>query len=357
MPDPRVEKLAGVLVNYSNQIRPGDRVLLQGSTLAEPLLKAVYTATLEAGGHPLLWTQLPGISEILLRHGSETQLDHIPEPIQLAFETYDAGISIWGNENTKALTSIDPARMARYNQAQGKLLMKMIERIGTKAFRWVGTQFPTHASAQDADLSLTEYEEFVYQACLPDFEDPIGYWGRFSVCQVRVVASGTDLQLEFTGRQFENCDGHENMPDGEVCASPVEDSVNGHVTFTYPANYQGREIEGIQLWFEQGRVVRAAADKGEEFLQCVLDVDPGARYVGEFAIGTNRGITRFTRNTLFDEKISGTFHMALGASLPETGGKNVSAIHWDIVCDLRDGGQIWIDDQLCYQNGEFLIEM
>ncbi|MFZ5916297.1 MAG: aminopeptidase [Chloroflexota bacterium] len=365
MADPRVEKLADVLVNYSTAIQPGHKVMIQGSTLTEPLIQAVYVKVLQAGGHPLVQAQLPGMSELLFRHASDEQLEHIPEPIQVAFKTFDAAISIWGSANTKSLSNVDPAKLVRANRAQMELMKTMLQRIATGEFRWVGTQFPTNASAQDAEMGLVEYEDFVYGACLPDVDDPVGYWKRFSAWQqkvanwfdgkerVRVLGPDTDLRLNIAGRKWVNCDGHENMPDGEIFTGPVEDSVQGQVHFSYPAVYQGREVTGVRLWFEKGRVVRASAAKNEDFLLQTLDTDEGARYVGEFAIGTNEGISRFTKNTLFDEKINGSFHMALGASLPESGGVNESAIHWDMVCDLRDGGEIWVDDELLYKNGTF----
>jgi aminopeptidase len=217
-------------------------------------------------------------------------------------------------------------------------------------------------------MSLSEYEDFVYGACMPDMDDPIGYWKRFSARQqkfvdwmegrkrIRVSAPGTDLSLNVEGRRFINCDGKENMPDGEVFTGPVEDSVEGYVYFSYPAIYNDREVDGVRLWFEKGKVVKASAEKNEKFLLEMLDTDEGARYVGEFAIGTNEGIIRFTRQILFDEKINGSFHMALGAGLPESGSCNESAIHWDMVCDLRNGGEIWVDDQLLYKNGKFILK-
>jgi aminopeptidase len=277
------------------------------------------------------------------------------------------GISICGSSNTRALSGVDPAKVQLANQAQAELLQTMLKRIADGSYRWVGTQFPTNAGAQDAEMGILDYEDFVYGACLPDMDDPVGYWQRFSAWQakivewlkgkdqVRVVGPETDLRLSVTGRAFENCDGRENMPDGEVCTSPVENSAEGYVHFSYPAVYQGREVTDVQLWFEEGKVVKATAEKNEEFLLSVLDTDDGARFLGEFAIGTNKGITRFTRSTLFDEKIDGSFHLALGAGLPEVGGVNQSAIHWDIVCDLRDGGEIWVDDELLYKDGEFVI--
>ena len=244
-----------------------------------------------------------------------------------------------------------------------------MQRSAAGELRWTSTLFPTSAYAQDADMSLSDYEDFVYGACLPDREDPVGYWRRFSAWQqgivdwlkgreqVHIVAPGTDLRLSVAGRSFINCDGRKNMPDGEIFTGPVEDSVEGHVYFSYPAIYQGREVMGVRLWFEKGRVVRASAEKNEAFLLATLDIDEGARRVGEFAIGTNQGVTRFTRQILFDEKINGSFHMALGAGYPETGSENESAIHWDMICDMRDGGEIWVDDDLLYRDGAFAIEV
>jgi len=369
MTDPRVEKLADVLVNYSVAVRPGDKVLVQGSTLAEPLLEAVYARVLQAGGHPLLLAFLPDTDELLFRYASDEQLQHVPEPLELVMETYDVRISIGGAENTKALSNVDPARMVLHDQAYTELMKIFMQRSASGELRWTGTLFPTNAYAQDAEMSLSEYEDFVYGACLPDMDDPVGYWRRFSAWQqkivdwlegrerVHLIGPETDLRLSIAGRVFINCDGHENMPDGEVFTGPVEDSVEGHVFFSYPAIYRGREVTGVRLWFEGGRVVKASAEKNEDFLLQTLDTDGGSRRVGEFAIGTNAGITRFTRQILFDEKINGSFHMALGAGYPETGSQNESAIHWDMICDLRDGGEIRVDDELLYEDGRFVIEL
>jgi aminopeptidase len=368
MRDPRIQRLADVLVSYSVAIQPGDKVLVQGDAVGEPLLKAVYVKVLQAGGHPLMLVGLPGSDELLYRYGSDEHLAHVPEPLELIVKTYDARIVVMSSQNTRALTNIDPARMAMRRRGQAELFKVMLQRIASGDLRWVGTLFPTNAYAQDAEMSLSEYEDFVYGACLPDMDDPVGHWQRFSAWQqkivdwfegkeqVRVVAADTDLRLSIAGRPFMNCDGHENMPDGEVCASPVEESVEGHVSFSYPTIYGGQEVVGVRLWFEQGRVVKASADKNEDFMLQTLDTDDGARYLGEFAIGTNTGITRYTGETLFDEKIGGSFHIAVGAGLPEVGGKNESGIHWDMVSDMRDGGEIWVDDELVYKDGKFVIE-
>jgi len=367
MADPRVEKLADVLVSYSTQVQPGDKVWIQGDAPAAPLIKAVYAKVLQAGGLPLTQISLPGMEEMFFRYASEDQLAHVPEPVKMVTETYDVRIGLFADVNTKALSGVDPAKMVLRSQAMKGLLKTFMERSAAEELRWVLTIYPTDAYAQDAEMSLSDYEDFVYGACIPDLDDPVGYWQRFSAWQqrivdwlkgkerVHVVGPETDLRLSIADRVFINADGKKNMPSGEVFTGPVEDSVEGHVHYSYPAIYQGREVTGVRLWFEQGKVVKATADKNEDFLLQTLDTDEGARYVGEFAIGTNEGVTRFTHQILFDEKINGSFHMALGAGYPETGSKNESAIHWDMICDLRDGGEIWVDDELLYKNGEFVI--
>ena len=368
MADSRVAKLAQTLVDYSVAVREGDRVSIGGCTLAEPLLKEIYARVLQAGGHPLMMTSLPGIEEIFFRYASDEQLKHVPKPVELVMETYDVRISVLAEINTKALSNVAPDKIVLEQRARTDLMRTFMRRSAAGELRWTVAPFPSNAFAQDAEMGMGEYEDFVYGACLPDMDDPVGYWQRFSTRQqklvdwlknkvnVRVKGPETDLRLNITGRIFVNCDGHYNMPDGEVFTGPVEDSIEGHVYFSYPAIYREREVTGVRLWFERGKVVRATADKNEAFLNQTLDTDAGSRFVGEFAIGTSEGITRFTRQILFDEKIGGSFHMALGAGYPETGSKNESAIHWDMICDLRDDGEIWLDDELLYQNGKFVID-
>ena len=368
MADPRIEKLADVLVSYSVAVRPGDKVLIRGETTAAPLLKAVFAKVLQAGGHPLVMASLPGMEELMYRHASDEQLQYIHTPQKVIVETYDVTIGIRGSVNTKALSAVDPAKMVLQQQAGTELMKTSLKRSASGELRWTSTLFPTNAFAQDAEMCLSDYEDFVYGACMPDMDDPVGHWRRFSAWQqrivdwlkgrkqVHVIGPETDLRLSIAERVFVNSDGKHNMPSGEVFTGPVENSVNGHVCFSYPAIVAGREVTGIRLQFEDGKVVQASADKNEDFLLKTLDTDDGSRYVGEFAIGTNKGITRFTRQILFDEKINGSFHMALGAGYPETGSKNQSAIHWDMICDMRDGGEIWVDRELLYKNGEFAID-
>jgi aminopeptidase len=359
MVDPRNEKLADLLVNYSVEVKPGDKVMIQGSTAGEPLIKAVYQKVLQAGGHPTMFTTLPGEGELLFRYGNDEQLKHIPEPLRLAMSTYDCRIYVMAENNTRELSGVDPAKMVIRSQTRGELMKIMMKRSAAGELRWVLAPYPTNAYAQDAEMSLTEYEDFLYNACMPDMNDAhqskIVKWLKGKK-RVHLIGKETDLRLSIAGRVFESCDGKKNMPDGEVFTGPVENSVEGHVFFSFPAIYNGREVTGVRLWFEKGKVVKATADKNQDFLVKTLATDKGSKRVGEFAIGTNEGITKFTREILFDEKIGGSFHMALGAGYPETGSKNESAIHWDMVCDLRDGGEIRVDDTLFYKNGKFVVK-
>ena len=368
MSDIRVDKLADLLVNYSVAVKKGDRVLIQGDLAGEPLIRAIYIKILQAGGNPLIIPALSGQDELLFKYASNDQLKHVPEPVKLAYSTYDVRITVLAETNTKAFSGVDPARMVLRTQSRRELMQTFLNRAAKGELRWTLAPYPTSAFAQDAEMGLAEYEDFVYGACMPDMDDPIGYWRKFAKWQMKVVdwlkgkknvhvkGKGTDLHLSVAGRTFISCHGDKNMPDGEVFTGPVEDSIEGTVSFSFPAIYQGREVEGVKLWFEKGRIVKATAEKNQDYLLKTLDTDGGSRNVGEFAIGTNEGIKRFTREILFDEKIGGTMHMAMGAGYPETGSKNESAIHWDMVCDLRDGGEILVDDVLLFKNGKFVIK-
>lgn len=365
MHDPRIDKLAQLLVNYSVEVRPGDRVAIMAPEIAKPLSDAIYVEALKAGGNPIVLVPQP--SELLFKHGSRQQIEYVPLPLAHITEEYEVRISVLAEENTRSLSGIDPQKAAWHSAARRHLLKTMMQRSASGAFRWTIAPYPTNAMAQDADMSLEDYTDFIFDACLPDQNDPVGYWQAFSEKQeyiinwltgkktVHITAPETDIRFNIAGRTWENCDGKKNMPDGEVFTGPVEDSAEGHVYFSYPAIHQGHEVIGVRLWFEKGKCVRATAEKNEEYLNKILDTDPGARYLGELAIGTNEGIKNFTREILFDEKIGGSFHMALGAGIPETGAKNESAIHWDMVCDLRKGGEITVDGELFYKNGEFMV--
>jgi aminopeptidase len=279
---------------------------------------------------------------------------------------FDAVLFIWSEENTKALTGVDPNRIVIAQQARAPWRGRLMERTARKEMRWCGTLFPTNGYAQDAAMSLEEYEDFVYGAGLLDRDDPAEAWRQIDREQqrladylvqhdeIRVVAPGTDLTCRVGGRKWENCSGAFNFPDGEVFTGPIEDSVNGTVRFTYPAIYNGREVEDVRLTFRDGKVIEATAARGQDYLLALIDQDAGARTLGEFAFGTNYGIQRFTRNILFDEKIGGTIHMALGQSYPETGGLNRSALHWDMICDMREG-EAYADGERFYAQGKFTV--
>jgi aminopeptidase len=367
MSDPRVETVAKILVDYSVKVRPNQLVRIAGGPEGTPLIVAVYKRVLERGGHPFLQVELDEIEELFYRYGSDAQLDYVPRFRKDMIEQIDAAIGIWTDVNTKRLTSADPAKQSRRAVATRPLSDRFLERAAKKELRWTGTVYPTQAFAQDAEMSLSEFEDFVYGACLVHKPDPIKAWRKISREQqgivdwlnkarkIHVVGHDTDLRLEVRGRTWINCDGHENFPDGEIFTGPIEDSVNGHIRYTYPACVDGREVENVRLQFKDGKVVKATASKNEEFLLKMLKTDKGARYVGEFSFGTNYGIQRFTKNTLFDEKIGGTIHLALGKGYPESGSKNKSAIHWDMVCDLRKGGEVRVDNTLFLKDGKILI--
>jgi aminopeptidase len=367
MKDPRLAKLADVLVNYSVAVKPGDWVIIQGDSLTEPLIKEIYEQVLLAGGRPNTLLSAAGLGEIFYKHANEDQLTWISPFSKMVYEEADVVISLMGTENTRSLTGVDPQKMGQAQAARGALFQTFMKRSAEGTVRWVGTMFPCNAQAQEADMSLSEYEDFVFGATFTDREDPVAEWRKFHDRQQVVVdwlkgkkqltAKGphVDLSMSIEGRLFENSDGKKNMPDGEVFTGPVEDSVNGWIEFTYPAIYMGREVEDVRLVFEDGKVVEASASKNEQTLLSQLEVDAGARYVGEFAIGTNYGIQNFTKNMLFDEKIGGTIHLALGASIRETLGQNESAIHWDMLCDMKEDSEIRVDGELLYQNGQFKI--
>ena len=365
MHDPRIDKLAHLLVNYSVTVRPKDRVAIMAPDIARPLSDAIFVEVLKAGGYPLsVAIQTP---ELLFKYGSREQIEYVHKPLSHITEEYECRISVLADENTRSLSRIDPQKATWHSAARRHLMKTMMHRSASGAFRWTVAPYPTNAMAQDADMSLEDYTDFIFQACLPDLNDPIGYWQGVSAKHehiikwltgkkaVHITAPETDIRFNVAGRTWENCDGRKNMPDGEVFTGPVEDSAEGHVYFSYPAIHGGHEVTGVRLWFENGKAVKATAEKNEEYLNKILGTDPGARYLGELAIGTNEGIKNFTGEILFDEKIGGSFHMALGAGIPETGAKNESAIHWDMVCDLRQGGEITVDGQLLYKNGKFVI--
>ena len=367
MKDPRIKKLADLLVNYSVKVQPEEWVLISGHMAAEPLVSEVLRAVLEAGGRPQILMGSDDITEYTLKYANEDQISWISPTITMLYQEIDVLIALRAFDNTKHMAGIDPKKLQLQSQARQVLMKTYLERAAAGELKWTLTNYPCSAYAQDADMSLSEYEDFVYGATYCDRDDPVAEWKRIHDEQQIVVdwlngkkqvvlkSPNVDLTLSVEGRTFINADGTNNMPSGEVFTGPVEDSANGWVKFTYPAIEKGKEVTGIHLEFKDGKVVNATADKNEEFLLSELDSDEGARFLGEFAIGTNYGIRKFTKSILYDEKIGGSFHMALGAGYPETGSKNVSSIHWDMICDIREDSEIKVDGELLYKDGKFMI--
>jgi aminopeptidase len=367
MRDPRAEGLAKILVGYSTQVKEGETVAIDGENAAEPLLLAVYEEVLKAGANPIVNVSLDGQSAVYYKHANDSQLDWVSPVSEWLLDNVDVRIAIGASSNTRELSAVPPERQTRRQLATGELLGRAMERSAKGEFRWCYTLFPTNAYASEAEMSLADYEDFYYGACLAGDDDPLTAWERASAetkrlaemieghQEVRVVAPGTDITLGIADRTFIPCDGRHNMPDGEFFTGPIEDSVQGEVTFHLPATIGGREVAGVRLRFDSGKVVDASAERGEEFLIQLLDTDPGARRLGELGIGTNYAIDRGTREVLLDEKIGGTVHMAVGKSYPESGGVNESAVHTDLVCDLRLGGKIVVDGKDFQVDGKFVV--
>ncbi|MBU7014959.1 MAG: aminopeptidase [Theionarchaea archaeon] len=365
--DVYIARMARALVDYSAEIKEKDKVLIQGTALAAPLIEALYKELIIKGAYPETLLILDNIETIFFTYAQDHQLTYVSPFRKYYVENVDIIIGIIADYNTKYLASVPPEKIAQRAKANQEINNILFERTFQGQMKWTLTLFPTHALAQEASMSLMEYEEFVHNACFLDKEDPVAAWKDLSKNQEKVVSylqgkstlhflgEDTDLTVNVNGRTWINSDGHRNFPSGEVFTSPVETSAEGSIRFTYPGIYMGKEVEDITLTFEKGRVVKASAEKGDDLLQEMLNTDEGARRLGEVAIGTNYGITQFTKNILFDEKIGGTIHLAVGRSLPDAGGQNDSAIHWDLVKNMKQDSQIYADGELFYENGAFVF--
>ena len=367
MRDSRVEALASILVQYSTKVKKGDVCSIAASSAAEPLVLAIYEEVLRAGGLPIMQMQPTGAQAAFYELASDEQLDWVPPTMEWTVEHADVHISVMASLNTRELSHADPKKQARHQKARKTIMETSMRRAAEDSYRWALTLFPTHAYASEAGMSLPAYEDFYYAACLALDGDPVTAWHRQSEQvrrltewiqgreEVRIQAEGTDITLGVAGRNWIACVGEHNMPDGEFFTGPVEDAVDGRICFSFPASYGGRTVSGVCLTFENGKVVDASAEQGEDFLIEMLDTDGGARRLGELGIGTNFGISTGTKEILLDEKIGGTVHMAVGMSYPESGGTNNSAVHWDMVCDLRRGGSITVDGEELQRDGRFLV--
>jgi aminopeptidase len=366
MIDKRLSIYADILVRHSLKLRKNDLFVISGSFLAAPLIKEVYRCAVQIGAHPFTHIGIDGLSEIFYKYSSKNQLEYVSPLSKFEIKHIDASLSIISPENTRNMTNVNPKKQAMSRVANQEIFRIFLDRAAKKELRWCVTQYPTQACAQDAEMSLADYEEFVFDAAHVNAKNPINYWRTIHKEQehirrllstkksLHVLAKDTDLHVSVAGRKWINCSGRENFPDGEVFTGPVENSAEGYISYSFPGSHGGREVNDIQLTFKKGAVVKATASKGEKFLHSMLAMDTGAKRLGEFAFGMNYGVKMYTRNTLFDEKIGGTIHLAVGSGYPETGSKNKSSLHWDMVCDLRKNGEVYADDELIYKNGRFL---
>lgn len=367
MYDNRYESFADILLNHSLSIKMDDLFLISGAPAASPLIYYVYKRALQMGANPVVRIGFEGLSEVYYKFASEKQLSYLSPLDMYEIKHIDARLSIISPENTRYMSNVNPENQAIRSRSYKPYHDVFLERAAKKDLRWCVTLFPTQASAQDAEMSLSDYEEFVLNAAHVGEKDPISYWQDMGEKQKKIqeiledkksfhiLAEDTDLMVSAEKRKWIPCFGKENFPDGEIFTGPVENSAEGTIRFSFPLVYSGRSVEDVTLWFEKGRVVKATASSGEEFLHSMLDMDDGARRLGELAFGTNYGITEYTKNTLFDEKIGGTLHLAVGSGYPETGSKNISSLHWDMVCDLRKNGEVIADGETIFKNGKFLI--
>jgi len=367
MSDPRIQKLAKIMTGYSLKVKPGQQVHLQTSPLADEFNLAFIEEVTKAGGYVFASNAIPGAAEAFLKHASNRQLDSVSPVNKLIVDTFDARMVVDANANTRALAGIDPKKIARFRKSGAPMFKTMLQRMEKKQFAWCMTLYPTNAQAQEANMSLHDYREFVYEAGMLNSKDPVAKWKAEAVKQKKlinwlkgknkVVLKGSDIDLTFSikGRSFISAAGGTNFPDGEIFTSPVENSVNGWVRFKYPALFGGQEIENIELWFENGKVVQEKAARNQELLTSQLNTDEGARILGEWGIGTNYNIKKFTKNMLFDEKLGGTIHLAMGLGFGEAGGKNTSGLHWDMLCDMSKS-EITVDGKLFYKNGKPIIK-
>lgn len=367
MKNPLIDKWAKALVGYSVAVHPGQNVVIMGHTAAEDLLAACAREVIDRGANPIIWPLTEGVTSYLLENGSDEQIAWL-SPFEIYSRTQaDVMINIRAETNTRRLNNVDPARQRQYAAARNDLSAAYMQRAADGELDWTLTLYPTDAYAQDANMDTADFTDFVIRAMKLDQDDPVAAWLKLRDDQQRLIdwlagkseihmtGPDTDLKVNVKDRVWINSDGRRNFPSGEIFTGPIETSANGHIRFSFPVVTGGRRIEDIRLKFEDGKVVDASAAANEDYLITTLDTDEGARFLGEFAFGTNFDIQQFIGNILFDEKIGGTVHMALGRGYPETGSSNVSAIHWDMICDLRQGGQITVDGEVFQKDGKFVI--
>ena len=364
--DPFDDLYARVIVEHALAVRAGQTVLVEGGEAAEPLARAVFRRVLEAGGHPLVQMLPDGWIETKAEHASDEVLAEA-DPLKLIwYRQIDCRVTLLALSNVEQLAHVPPARAAASETGRLRAVHVLLDRDSRGEAAWCGAQYPTAAYAQAAGLSLDGYRDLLARALKLDQPDPIVAWreqGRLQdrlvskleqVDELRIVAEGTDLRVRVGGRRWISASGRHNLPDGEVFTGPHEDATEGVVSFKMPSAWGGQRVEGARLRFEAGRCVEADAESGGDFLRAALDTDDGSRTLGEFAFGLNEAVQFPTLDTLLDEKMGGTVHMALGSAYATTGGTNQSALHWDLVCDLREGGEVYADGTLIQRDGRFL---
>jgi aminopeptidase len=369
MINPIYEKLAKLVVGYSLEVEKGHQVLMTGLPSAKELFHALNAEILKVGAYPAYFLAIEGMREIFFKYASEEQLSFVDNMERAMYRDFDRLIQISGNYNTRRYSRVKPEKMTKFvGSPERKKLMEIFEKKSSSGeLKWVIVPFGTQADAQEANMDLYSYEEFIYRSLLLDKENPSEEWRNIKKNQssiveyldkveiIQVIGEDTDLTVGVKDRKWINCSGQKNLPDGEIYTSPIEDQTNGHIRFTYPGIYIGKEVEDIYLEFKDGEVTKATAKKGEELLGELLKIE-NANRIGEFAIGTNYGIKRFTKNMLFDEKIGGTMHCALGLGFEECGGKNMSSVHWDILKDMKvPGSKILADGKVIYEEGKWKI--
>ncbi len=367
MKDIRIERWANVLVNYSLGVKKGDLFQIKSKHIADPLIQEVYRLALQKGAYPYVTYLGEGIDEIFYKYATTDQLEYLSDIEKLEIEKIDKYLYITAEFNRKSLSNYDPKKLSLRRKTTGYLLERRLARAAKGLMHWSLTAYPDNAQAQDAEMSLDDFAEFIFSAGYLNDQNPIKKLKILATEQRRIIKTlskikkitvktkGTDLTVSVQGRKWISCEGHENYPDGEIFTTPLEDSVEGQITYAFPCVYLGREVNDVVLNFKKGQVTQVKASKGEDYLKSMIAMDAGAKRIGEFAFGTNYGITKHIKNILFDEKIGGTIHLALGSCYPETGGKNKSSLHWDMICDLRKDAEVRGDGVIIYKNGKFTV--
>jgi aminopeptidase len=372
-----------ILLEYSTRVKKGEKVRIVGGLAAEPLLRELYIGVLSRGADPYLQVSLPGYEELFFKYASEEIIGRTPDILKRITETFDANIVVWTEDNTRALTNVDPKLVQLATKAKQPISQIALDRSAPwtavphyedppeGSYRWCVTLWPTAQSAMEANMGTLDFEDFVFSSVGAFERDPIGFWENQAdeqekyvqllskVDHLHIVGPNCDIQFRVGGRKWINCDGRFNMPDGEVFTAPYEDYTHGWVNFTAPTLHGGRLIEDVHVQMSGGKCIytKAKTSAQTEYVEEMLDMDleGECRVLGELAFGLNPNITFPTKEILFDEKIAGTFHMAFGKGYPESGSKNDQAsIHWDMICDISEG-EVYADGELIYEKGTFII--